>query len=239
VARGYRRAPAETAKRFLVRDGVRWYRTGDRGRYWPDGTLEFLGRIDFQVKVRGHRIELGEIEAAIGRYPAVERSVAFTTMGENRVIAAAVVPRPAETIDEREMTRFLAHHLPASMIPDAFVTVPVLPLTANGKIDREALTRLISSDKTRDLDDPPRGPTEEAVASLWVELLGLPSVGRARSFFALGGNSLLATQLVDTLRRRTGVVVSLRELFTHATVAELAAAIDGSQLPVGADEGVV
>ncbi len=241
VARGYRNAPTETAQRFVERNDTRWYRTGDRGRYWPDGTLEFLGRVDFQVKVRGHRIELGEIEAAMNRHPAVARSVAF--MNDRRALAAAVVTRAGETLDRRDMAGFLTQHLPASMIPELFVAVPSLPLTANGKVDRDVLTRLALADVagSDDSADPPKGPIEEAVAEVWIELLRVPRVGRSQSFFALGGDSLLATVLIETLRKRMGILISLRELFANATVAQLAAAIEPIVGPgfETADEGVV
>ncbi|MFS8104536.1 amino acid adenylation domain-containing protein [Lentzea alba] len=209
VAQGYRGDPARTAEKFA--DG--WYRTGDLGRYWPDGTLEFLGRADHQVKIRGHRIELGEIEAALQASPGVTHAVATAT-ADRRLVAAVVGTIPDASA--------LAECLPEHMVPDHIAVLPSLPLTPNGKIDRTAVACLAPH---ADLGEAPRGELEETVAAVWADLLEVPQVGRDQSFFALGGDSLRATRLVEALRRRFGVTVTLRQLFSAPTVEAVAQAL--------------
>ncbi|WP_412101281.1 amino acid adenylation domain-containing protein [Micromonospora maris] len=235
VALGYRNAPDLTARQFLVDDeGCRWYRTGDLGRYWPDGTLEFLGRVDFQVKVRGHRIELGEIEAAAEAHPQVGRAVAMVVgQAPSQHIGLAVVPATGEP----DLAGWLAERLPAYMVPEYVVTVDHLPLTANGKVDRQRLGTLLRADPLDDAVEPPKGPTEENLAALWSQLLDQPVADRRHSFFALGGDSLLATRLLEALRQRFGVDMTLRQLFAVPVLAQLAAAVD-EQLRASADDDV-
>jgi amino acid adenylation domain-containing protein len=236
VARGYRGDPATTAARFVADGGERWYRTGDLGRYWPDGTLEFLGRRDFQVKIRGHRIELGEIEAAADRFPGVERAVAFTTgSGAARQLALAVLPGN-DDVDDAGMAAFLAERLPAYMIPEQVVVTGTLPLTANGKVDRRRLGELTGSGSASDEDEPPAGDTEKLIAEIWAELLRRDRVGRRQSFFALGGDSLLATRLVEALRLRCGITLSLRQIFAAPTVTQLAAVVDAESGVSGGED---
>jgi amino acid adenylation domain-containing protein len=230
VALGYRDDPATTARQFVDRYGTRWYRTGDLGRYWDDGTLEFLGRRDFQVKIRGHRIELGEIETAAESHPGVARAVAVVLgEGPGRRLALAVVPAVAgEPADlPPDLGDLLGRRLPEYMVPEAMVPVSKLPLSGNGKVDRTRLTDRLRAALTGfdDAGEPPRGDTEKQLAALWSELLG-GEIGRNRNFFALGGDSLLATRLVELLRRRHGVALTLRQLFTAPTVAQLAALLD-------------
>ncbi len=243
VASGYRHRPDDTAARFVMHEGARWYRTGDRGRYWPDGTLEFLGRLDDQVKVRGHRIELGEIEAALLAHPAVAQAVAFIAGADHRALAAAVVGRPEATLVADEIRAFLIERLPASMVPERIVTLASFPLTLNGKVDRGALQRAAAmGDGAARRDDPPEGPIETSLAAVWTELLRGRRVGRHHSFFALGGDSLLATVLIETLRTRMGVLISLRELLANPTVAQLANAMAtrvGARDLSAVDEGVI
>ncbi|MFI7708001.1 amino acid adenylation domain-containing protein [Nonomuraea sp. NPDC049480] len=215
VAKGYRGDPETTAAKFV--DG--WYRTGDLGRYWPDGTLEFLGRADHQVKIRGHRIELGEIEAALEAHPQVTRAVALA-VGDRRQrrLAAFVTPSQVDGLKT-----FLEDRLPGYAIPPTITTLDHLPLTANGKIDRSALAA--QPDPLPDDDDPPRPGLEQQLADLWAELLEIPSPGRGQSFFTLGGDSLLATRFAELARRRLGVELSLRRFFTTPTIADCAEAI--------------
>jgi yersiniabactin nonribosomal peptide synthetase len=220
VAEGYSGSPELTAQRFVARDGGRWYRTGDLGRYWPDGTLEFLGRTDHQVKVRGHRIELGEVEAALTAHPSVA-AAAVLAAGEP---AGHLVAFVAMDGDPDVLPPFLAGRLPAAMLPERIVPLAALPLTANGKVDRRALAHLASERPALD-EAGPEGPVETAVAALWADLLAVPRVGRGQSFFALGGDSRLATQLAESVRREFGVEVSLRELFATPTVGGLATLI--------------
>ena len=214
--------------------GERWYRTGDLGRYWPDGILEFLGRVDQQVKIRGHRIELGEIEAAITAYPGILRAAA-TRLGTTRIGAAVVAEEPG--VAPADLRVFLDGRLPAYMLPDEVVLLPELPLSANGKVDRKALTALIADSAARTKGEAPRGPLESELATQWAALLGTGEIGRSENFFALGGDSLLATRLLEQVRLRFGVEVTLRRLFTGPTIADLAAVIEGATKDT--EEGVI
>ncbi|MDM4718648.1 amino acid adenylation domain-containing protein [Micromonospora sp. WMMA1363] len=243
VAHGYRGDPETTARQFVNADGGRWYRTGDLGCYWPDGTLEFLGRVDFQVKIRGHRIELGEIEAAAEANPAVARAVALTVgEGRHRRLALAVVPAAGAAVDTTELVGLLAERVPSYMVPEQVHEVSALPLTANGKVDRRALTAHLGPDVDEEREEPPRGDSEKLIAEIWAEVLDCDRVGRQQSFFALGGDSLLATRLVELLRRRHGVELSLRQLFLAPTVAQLADVFDAHRAAVESgdfEEGIL
>ncbi|GAA1025439.1 amino acid adenylation domain-containing protein [Amycolatopsis albidoflavus] len=241
VAEGYRGDPEQTAERFVRGDGERWYRTGDSGRYWPDGTLEFLGRTDHQVKVRGHRIELGEIEAVLSTHPAVRAAVAVDVRAAGVRLAAAVSLRPGETPpDAGELTEFLAGRLPGYMVPQWFEVLERLPLTANGKVDRAAVRAGLAEAEPAPAE-PPSGPVETSVARLWSSLLGVESVGRHASFFALGGDSLLATRLLELTRTRFSVEITLRQLLGSPSVAEQARIIgELTERPVATvEEGVL
>ncbi|MGJ7902565.1 amino acid adenylation domain-containing protein, partial [Lysobacter sp. 1R34A] len=232
VARGYLHRPELTAERFLDdpfgdRAGARMYRSGDLGRWREDGRIEYLGRNDFQVKIRGHRIELGEIEARLGECEGVREAVVVAREdqpGDRRLVAyllahAGAAPGAAE-LRER-LARSLAEH----MLPAAFVVLPVWPLTANGKLDRAALPAPDGAARAQREYAAPQGATEQAIAAIWCELLGLERVGRHDRFFELGGHSLLAIRVVHALRARLGVAVPLSATFSAPTVAALAAAI--------------
>ncbi|MEV6042643.1 amino acid adenylation domain-containing protein [Streptomyces xanthochromogenes] len=239
VADGYRGDPERTADRFVTYEGLRWYRTGDLARYWPDGTLEFLGRSDFQVKIRGHRIEPGEIEAALVSHPDVAAAAVVPVGDEPRRLAAAVVPgpdaaereegsRPTEGDDQFATTlrEHLAALLPAHMVPDLITAVAALPLNANAKVDRAALTELLSgAPRASTAHVPPEGPVETAVAALWEELLGTERVGRTDDFFALGGDSLLATRLLTRLKAEGLHDADLGRLFAAPTLRDFAAGL--------------
>ncbi|HIP97139.1 MAG TPA: amino acid adenylation domain-containing protein, partial [Anaerolineae bacterium] len=247
VARGYLNRPKLTAERFIPDPftspsvpGARLYKTGDLARYLPDGNIEFLGRVDHQVKVRGFRIELGEIEAALGQHPELRESVVIVredVPGDKRLVAY-VVPKDAgsETEDEgppsfvSELRGFLKEKLPDYMVPSAFVTLDALPLTPTGKVDRRALP---APDGLRpELEREyvaPRTPTEEKLVAICAELLGIHRVGVYDNFFDLGGHSLLATQFISRVRTAFGVEVPLRSLFEHPTIAELAQEIEETQ----------
>ncbi|MEJ2626346.1 MAG: amino acid adenylation domain-containing protein, partial [Pseudolabrys sp.] len=206
LAHGYKGAPDLTAERFVFADGRRWYRTGDRGRYWDDGTLEFLGRIDQQVKIRGHRIELGEIEAALERYPGVVRvTAAVLGQSASRSIGAAVVL--VAPCSETEILDFVREQLPDHMVPQRLAFMEALPLTQNGKVDRATVARVLElQTPARDIGaEEPKGPTECALAALWNETLGTSGAGRRHSFFQLGGNSLQAARLAAKIGRAFGV----------------------------------
>jgi non-ribosomal peptide synthetase component F len=212
------------------------YRTGDLVRYRPDGNLEYLDRVDFQVKVRGFRIELEEITTQLKRFDEVEDAIVLAVpdeRGENRLVAY-VVPRDASLVAEdtrragliRTLREGLAHHLPDYMIPAAFLLLPELPLTPSGKIDRRALLELDISTGLADAHEPPRTPAEELLASIWEQVLGVDRVGRNDNFFELGGHSILATQLAARIRKVFEIDLPLNAVFETRTLADLAALIE-------------
>jgi len=233
LARGYLNRPDLTAEKFVPdpfsgRHASRLYRTGDLVRYLPDGNIEFLGRIDAQVKVRGFRIELGEIEAVLSAHPAV-RDVAVIVrddLAQDQRLVAYLVTHAGEELSAAEWRRHCRAHLPEYMVPAVFVTLPAMPLSPSGKIDRR---RLPAPERSRrDLAAEyvaPRNEIEEKLANLAAQLLGLEKVGIHDNFFELGGHSLLATQFMSRLRSTFHVELPLRSLFEGPTVAELAQAI--------------
>ncbi|HVR96411.1 MAG TPA: amino acid adenylation domain-containing protein, partial [Thermoanaerobaculia bacterium] len=225
VSRGYRGRPDLTAERYLpAAGGERLYRTGDLARWLPDGNLEFLGRADAQLKVRGFRIEPGEIEARLAAHPAV-RQAAVVARGpaSGRRLAAFYVPDgPAP--DAAELRAFLGESLPEHMVPGEIVALDELPLTSNGKVDRKALEARPEAFHTT--GEAPRTPAEEVLAGIWAEVLETPEVGIHDDFFELGGHSLLATRLVSRVREAFHVELPLRTLFEAPTVASLARRIE-------------
>ncbi|HVG06916.1 MAG TPA: amino acid adenylation domain-containing protein [Thermoanaerobaculia bacterium] len=229
LARGYLARPDLTAERFLPDPwvaGERTYRTGDRVRWRPQGNLDFLGRLDHQVKVRGLRIELGEIEAALLRLPCVREAVVLTrkdAFGDLRLVAWVVPAGEEPPAAPGELRRDLLVSLPEYMVPSAFVVLTELPLTPNCKLDRQALPA--PEPDRAGLDGSfvrPRGPVEELVAGIWCEVLGCDRVGADAPFFDLGGHSLLAIQVVSRLRGAFGVDLPVRALFEATTVSRLA-----------------
>jgi pristinamycin I synthase-3/4 len=235
VSRGYLGRDELTRERFVTLEGRRRFRTGDLARRTGDGNLEFLGRNDDQVKIRGFRVELGEIETALCLHPGVREAVVLAREGAagERALVAWVVPRPngaGETPPaSRELLEFLTGRLPAYMVPATVVALEQLPRTANGKVDREALPTPESSPRTAEYVAP-RTPTEELVARIWSELLGVQPVGALDDFFALGGHSLVATRVVSRLRRDLSLQLPIRDLFRHSTVFRLAERIDEALL---------
>ena len=207
------------------------YRTGDLARFRPDGTLDFLGRADHQVKVRGFRIELGEIEAALEAHPEIERAVVLARGEEGgRRLVAWLVPRggvaAGADLAIPELREELGRSLPDYMIPSAWMLLEDLPLTPNGKVDRRALPD--PEGGRLDLGAvyiAPRSALEELVAGIWADVLRLERVGVEESFFALGGHSLLATQVVSRIGEALEIEVPLRRLFETPTVAGLCAAL--------------
>jgi amino acid adenylation domain-containing protein len=235
VARGYLNGPGLTAERFIPdpfggEPGGRLYRTGDLARWRPDGNLEYLGRVDRQIKVRGYRIEPAEIEEALGRHTMVRDAVVVPredVPGDRRLVAYLVAVAGQPVPVEAELRRFLRSSLPEPMIPAAYVVLQSLPLTPNGKVDREALpTPGRASTEQDGVFIAPRGQVEQAVASIWETVLGRERVGVLDNFFEIGGHSLLATQVVSRLRGRFGVEIPVRALFEAPTVAGLAAQIE-------------
>ncbi|SHM91192.1 non-ribosomal peptide synthetase/MFS transporter [Actinacidiphila paucisporea] len=227
LAHGYLNRPELTAEKFVTGpDGQRMYRTGDLARWRPDGTLEFLGRIDTQVKLRGLRIELGEIEAALRDRPGVRDAavaVREDLPGDRRLAAYLVVDAPQ---DSAALRTALRRRLPDYMVPATFDELPELPLTANGKLDRR---RLPAPQRVRDVAAAYAEPvtdTQILIADLWGRLLGVPQVGLDDDFFDLGGHSLLAVQMVAGLRRAVGAGVTVMDVFGQRTVRELAELVD-------------
>jgi amino acid adenylation domain-containing protein len=238
LARGYLGRPDLTAERFVPHPfaapaglgGARLYRTGDLARRWPDGRLDYLGRIDRQVKIRGVRTEPGEVEAALIRHPGVREAVvmARTTSGGEAGLAAWVVPEGAAAPAPAALRAFLRDTLPAPMVPGALYVIDRLPLTANGKVDRSALARYEPAPGTPEpAGAPPVGALEGTVAEVWCEALGVERVARDASFFDLGGHSLLVTRVQARLAERLGREVPLLKLFEHTTVEALAAWLNG------------
>ncbi|MFD5552606.1 amino acid adenylation domain-containing protein [Streptomyces sp. NPDC127068] len=227
VADGYRGDPERTADRFPARDGVRWYRTGDRARYWPDGTLEFLGRADDQVKVRGFRIELGEVEAALAAHPAVRRVAALVLRDGPAPRLCAVVATGAAPVPAAELRDLAAQRLPAPMLPDLLAVVAELPLTANGKVDRRALRALLAAERTAGGGgEAARTALEEVIARVWSRVLDTGPPGRDEDFFSLGGDSVLATRVVGLLRECLDTEdVTVHDVLSSLTVARLAGAL--------------
>ena len=234
VGRGYHRREELTAERFLPdpfseRPQARMYRSGDLVRQLPDGQLDYLGRIDHQVKLRGMRIELGEIEERLAALPGVGQSVVLALPGvDGDALLAAYVVATAPDAEPQALRTALARELPGHMVPGAIVMLPAMPLTPNGKIDRTALPRpepLASSTRFA----APRTPTEQALAGIWSALLDRPEIGREDDFFALGGHSLLATRVVARIRAELGLELPVRALFDQPTLASLAARLDSLQ----------
>ncbi|SEE29322.1 non-ribosomal peptide synthase domain TIGR01720/amino acid adenylation domain-containing protein [Rhodococcus jostii] len=248
LARGYQGRSDLTADRFVanpvaaagnVRDGSRLYRTGDLVRWLPTGQLDYLGRTDFQVKLRGQRIELGEIEAALLRYDDVAQAVVLARNDGSTgdYLAAYVVPAPGRSPHERALLDAAATALPRCMVPSALVVLAELPLTANGKLDRTALPvpEFASSAKFV----PPGTPTEYFLAEILADVLGAPRIGMSDNFFDLGGNSLIATRVVARINAELGTALSVRSLFEAPTVGVLATVVDRMHAGAGPRSALV
>jgi amino acid adenylation domain-containing protein/natural product biosynthesis luciferase-like monooxygenase protein len=249
VARGYLKRPGLTAERFIPdpfnsRPGARLYKSGDLARYRPDGTIEYLGRTDHQVKLRGFRIELGEIETVLAQHPTVRESVVIMredTPGDQRLAAYVALresPEPTaesaaksqEQHSSSELHRFLQQRLPEYMVPAAIVVLDALPLTSNGKVDRKALPM---PDRSRSALDhahvEPRNELEQKIALIWQEVLGIEKLGVEDNFFDLGGHSLLVMRMKTRLQEISNKEISLIELFQYSTISALAAYLSQEQ----------
>jgi thioesterase domain-containing protein len=208
------------------------YRTGDLARYLPDGTLEFLGREDQQVKIQGFRIELGDVEAALNDHPDVQSSVCVAR-GErtNRRLVAYVVARPGQSVVPEKVIELVASRLPAYMVPSQVIVVDALPLSSNGKVDRGALARLEQAESTSKAAEyvEPRTQNEQRVAEIWREVLDLTRLGVTDEFFAIGGTSLHAARIASRIQKTFGRKVPVSELLRGATVERVARALDAGR----------
>jgi myxalamid-type nonribosomal peptide synthetase MxaA len=235
LSHGYWRRPKVTAERFIENPvpggrSPRLYRTGDLARYQPDGSIEFLGRIDDQVKINGVRIEPGEIEAVLLQFDGVQQAAVVAREEENglKSLLAYLVPNADVELSPTALRAFLAKRLPEYMIPAAFVELPTLPLTPSGKLDQRELPEPSGADRMASsaMHVPPRSPVEEALCGIWRDLLKLDRVGVHDSFFELGGHSLLLAPLMIRIRDLFQLRVGMRDVFDRPTVAELAAWIE-------------
>jgi len=239
LARGYLNRPDLTAEKFIPdpfskEEGARLYKTGDLARYLLDGTLEFIGRIDFQVKIRGFRIELGEIENVLNQHPAVKSAVVVAQehhFGEKRLVAYYIPDQKAAAPAVSDLHEFLMSRLPEYMVPSFYLKLDAFPLTTSGKVDRKALP---APEKGHFASSTayvaPRTPTEEMLAAIWAQVLGLERVGIHDNFFELGGHSLLATQLLSRIREAFQVEFAFKYIFDSPTLADLARILENSRM---------
>jgi amino acid adenylation domain-containing protein len=241
LSRGYAQQPDLTADRFVpspFNDGTRLYKTGDRVRWLANGLLEFLGRVDHQVKLRGYRIEPGEVESVLGEHPSVREAAVVVrqdVVGETRLVGYVVWREPA-TGDLRVVRNYLKHRLPEYMIPAALVVLEELPLTPSKKVDRKALPAPAAEiyseldGSTASMYSPPRTPMEEMLAGIWKEVLHSGQIGINDDFFVLGGHSLLAMRVIAQVRNVLKIEIPLRAIFVKPRMAELAQHIEELQL---------
>ncbi|MET0621448.1 MAG: amino acid adenylation domain-containing protein [Pyrinomonadaceae bacterium] len=238
LARGYLNHPALTAAKFIPhplaeRPGARLYKTGDLARYLPDGNVEFLRRMDYQVKVRGFRIELEEIENLLATHPGVREVLvaAHEHQPGDKFLVAYLVPEPSQPPSVQDLQRLIKEHLPSYMVPAAFVMLEAFPLSANGKVDRKALPapdpEVVAAN---DSYVAPGTPLEEMLVGIWEEVLGRQKVGVFDNFFEVGGHSLLATRVVARVNNRLGIELPVRSIFETPMVAELAVTIEEMML---------
>jgi amino acid adenylation domain-containing protein len=238
LAAGYIQQPELTRERFIERDGARWYRTGDRVRDAGDGELHYLGRVDAQIKLDGYRIEPAEIEAVLCRHPAVaEAAVVASGDSAGRRLIAHVVPRDAQAADDAIIAELRAHchaQLAPYLVPQIFVLVPLLPLTASGKVDRQTL-----ADAHADTAPvwPQSLPLPQQLAALWRQLLGLAEIDPQANLFDLGARSLTVVRALTELRRHGYRKLTAAQIYEHPSVAKLAACLAASTAAPAADAG--
>lgn len=247
VALGYLNRPELNEKRFLVdpfsdRPDARLYKTGDMGRYRPDGVIEFLGRIDTQVKIRGFRVELGEIEALLLQQKGVSEAVVVVwepQPGDQRLCSYLVMDEGQSCVPS-QLRNALREQLPVHMVPSVFMDLPAIPLTANGKVDRKALPTPSQQDTQSTQSDvafiQPKTQTERTIATTWQEVLRLEKVGTQDNFFDLGGHSLLMVQVHAQLQTQLDSPLTIVELFQYPTIASLADYVEQQQTAISATE---
>ena len=253
VARGYLNRPELTSERFIpnpfnTEPDARLYKTGDLARYLPNGNIEFLGRIDDQVKLRGFRIELGEIEAVLSQHPAVQKAVVIVReeVPGDKCLVAYVVLHNNQTATVDDLQSYMLKQVPTYMVPFAFVLLRELPLTANGKVDRRALPPPeVSRCMAKDTFVAPTLPLHHQLVQIWEDLLGVRHIGIRDNFFYLGGHSLLAARLINQIEQVFGKRIPLATLFTRPTIEQLADALqeEGDMDPLcpfgsGSDERI-
>ncbi len=234
LASGYFNRPDLTKEKFIPNPfseelGARLYKTGDLARYLPDGVIQYIGRIDHQVKIRGNRIELGEVEAVLRQHPSVKISavIAKEEVPGNKRLVAYFTANPEQTIKVEQLRRFLQQKLPDYMVPSNFVLLKVMPLTFNGKIDRLALARLESPQtSSKETFVAPRTPVEQHLTDIWMQVLKLKSVSIHDNFFELGVNSLSLTQVMHRVYEAFQIKLTLRDLYEIPTIAELAERVE-------------
>jgi nonribosomal peptide synthetase DhbF len=225
LARGYLHLPGATAASFVANPfgvpGSRMYRTGDHARWREDGQLEFIGRGDYQVKVRGFRVELGEVESSIARHPCVDRAVVVAHAAPTRgsYLIGYVTPAKDRVLVVTELNSFLRGRIPAYMIPSEFLALDALPLTRNGKINYDLLP---APSRASGNGRPPQSGEEKFLCEAFSELLGVSDVSVSDSFFDLGGNSLLAVSLINRVRAALHAEIGIRDVFDAPTIAQLA-----------------
>jgi acyl carrier protein len=234
VTRGYLNRPELTQSRFIPHPfsgdtNARLYRTGDLVRYCKNGNLDFLGRIDFQVKIRGHRIELGEIETILGRHEAVQEAVIIVREdipGDKRLVAY-IRPQPGQKPSHTTMREYLLSHLPEYMVPSNFVVLETFPLTPNHKVDRKALPAPMLVPVTGDTVSTiiPQNHVEQTLIEIWQKVLQISTVGTQDNFFDLGGNSLVAVRLIGEIRSVFNVDLPLINLFQSPTIIDISGQI--------------
>lgn len=242
LARGYLNRTELTVERFIVNPFgdnpiERIYKTGDMVRWLSDGTLEYLGRSDFQVKIRGFRVELGEIEESLNQHPTIKQSV-VSTIGENihKQLVAYYVTNHPQTLSSNELKEYLEHKLPLYMIPQTFIQIEKIPLSANGKIERkllpkpDALTLHAQNDYLA-----PRNPFEEALVNIWKDIFKYEKIGIRDNFFALGGNSLLSVRALSAINKKFKRDILLKDFFQHPTIEGIAGYLSGDSLQLCTD----
>lgn len=241
VGLGYHNRPGLTAEKFIPNpfstdSKAKLYKTGDLARYWADGTIEYLGRLDFQVKLRGFRVELGEIEAVLAQHPAVrELVVTALGQGETQQLVAYLVMHPGQMVDPAALRLFLQPHLPEYMIPAHFITLAEMPLSPNGKVDRRALPQPTGQLPPAVVVVAPATELEQQIAQVWQEVLQLPEVGVHHNFFDVGGHSLLLGRVRSKLSQLLNRPLTMVELFQHPTIYSLARHLSGEGPTSGRD----
>lgn len=244
LAQGYWNDQQKTDMAFLIHPetGERLYRTGDLGFWRSDGNVEFMGRLDFQVKIGGYRIELGEIEAILGRHPGIKDCVVSCISrnpGNSRQLICHYVPEIGQELEAADLRSFLLSSLPRYMTPDLYVRLKALPLNANGKVNRHALPIPVDVDAATKDFEPPQAGLESLIAGFLAEATGQPHIGRHDNFFELGGNSLMAMQIMHQIQQRLDVSLQLGNFFDAPTVASLATLVNQSMKSETIEEGTL